>query len=122
MKNGQYVETYYGMPADGNKPESVNVIVANLLQYANMTVYNGEIISVSPEITEETTNFTGKLTVKLENNSTMIFNCNPDSTQFYMNLSNVTAGTQVNIYGSWIVQTSEPPQTAAYEIREYFEK
>ncbi|WNY24304.1 hypothetical protein MmiHf6_16350 [Methanimicrococcus hongohii] len=117
LKEGQYVEVYYAPPADGPREETT-AIVANLLQYANMTVYNGEIVSVTPEVNVNNTTYVGKIEVKLENNSTMIFNCDRD-TQFYMNMSNVTAGTKINVYGNWVIQTSSPPQTMAYEVREY---
>lgn len=121
LKTGQYIEVYYGVSIDGttNYSETQTVIVANLLQNANMVVYNGEIVSVTPAVSEETSKYSGKLEVKLENNTTMIFNCGED-TQFYMNMSNVKEGTPVNIYGNWIIQTSMPPQTTAWEVREFY--
>ncbi|MCL2549788.1 MAG: hypothetical protein FWE78_02465 [Methanimicrococcus sp.] len=114
---GRYVEVYYGVPLGGSAPDPADIIVANLLYDANFIVYNGEIISAT---NSATTGFVGNLEVKLENNTTMIFNCN-DDTQFYINISDLTAGTQVNILGNYVVQTSEPPQNTAFEIRSFAE-
>ncbi|MBZ3935793.1 hypothetical protein [Methanimicrococcus blatticola] len=121
LKNGQYVEVYYGAPASGttNFSETQTVIVANVLRYAGQVVYNGEIVKVTPAVNASSTSYVGKIEVKLENKTTMIFNCD-ENTQFYLNMSKVKAGEQIDIYGSWIVQTSMPAQTSAYEIREYY--
>ena len=111
---GRYVEVYYGGPAGASK----DVIVANLLSDASFIVYNGEIVSATNTAT--TGGFVGTLEVKLENETTMIFNCN-DNTQFYINISDLTAGTQVNILGNFIIQLSEPPQNTAFEVRPFAE-
>ncbi|WNY28949.1 hypothetical protein MmiEs2_11620 [Methanimicrococcus stummii] len=118
LKIGQYIEVYYGIPAGDVKPDPATVIVANVLQNADMVVYSGEIVNVTPAVDVNNSTYVGKLEVKLENNTTMIFNCG-NSTQFYMNMSDVTAGTKVSIYANWIIQTSMPPQTTAYEVSKY---
>ncbi|MDV0444827.1 hypothetical protein MmiAt1_03700 [Methanimicrococcus sp. At1] len=120
LKVGQYIEVYYGIPAGDVRPDPATVVVANVLPNADLVVYSGEIVNVTPAVNVSNSTYVGKLEVKLENNTTMIFNCG-NSTQFYMNMSDVAAGTKVSIYGNWVIQTSMPPQTTAYEVRTYSE-
>jgi hypothetical protein len=110
LRENQYVEVFFGGAADQEGP--VTAIAANLLQYANLTVHNGEILSVSTEFRQ--------ITVRLENNSTMIFNYD-DQTQFYMNMADLTTGTMINVLTGGIqVALSEPPQMYAAEVRPFF--
>lgn len=115
---GRYVEVYYGTPSDGAAPNPATAVVANLLSDAGYIIYNGEIVSVTPAADASLSNYTGKLEVKLENNTTMIFNCG-ENTRFYISTSNLTAGTHVNIRGNYVIQLSEPPQNTAFEVRAY---
>ncbi|MDR0768003.1 MAG: hypothetical protein LBE57_06165 [Methanosarcinales archaeon] len=118
LRQGQYVEVFYG--SSNNSTEPRTIIVANLLQYANMTVYNGAIVTVTSVTPPPNgTTVAGQLEIRLENNSLMIFNYD-DSTQFYMNMSDLTAGTEVNIFAGWIITASEPPQVFAYEVRPFY--
>jgi len=118
---GRYVEVYYGPAADGTVADPATVIVANLRPDASATVYNGEIINVTPE-----TDISGAISrgetvyieVEIGENDTMVFICNAD-TKFYMNMADVTVGTQVNILGHYIVALSFPPQNTAFEFRLY---
>jgi len=111
---GRYVEVYYGAPLGAPAADPADIIVANLLSDASFIVYNGEIVSVTNSDTSG--GFSGDLVVKLENNTTMVFICN-SGTQFYINISDLEAGTQVNILGNYIIMTSEPPQNTAFEVR-----
>jgi hypothetical protein len=111
---GQYLEVYYN-PNDLSSGMRT-IIVANLLQNSDLVIYIGQITNVYEA--PENSSYYGQMEVKLENNSTMIFNYD-GQTQFYMDLSNLKAGTNVSIYGNWIISPSMPPQTTAYEVREY---
>jgi len=113
---GRYVEVYYGAPIGAPAADPADVIVANLLSDASFIVYNGEIVSVTNSDTSG--GFSGNLVVKLENETTMIFICN-SGTQFYINTSDLEAGTQVNILGNYVITTSEPPQNTAFEVRRF---
>ena len=112
---GQYLEVYYN-PHDlssGMKP----IIVANLLQNADLVIYIGQITNVYEAPVDSNFNG-GRIEVKLENGSTIVFYYD-SQTQFYMNLSDLKAGTNVSIYGNWILSTSQPPETVAYEVRAF---
>ena len=111
---GQYLEVYYN-PNDLSSGMRT-IIVANLLQNADLVIFIGQITNVYEA--PETSAYYGQIEVKLENNSTMVFNYN-GNTQFYMSLSDLKAGTNVSIYGNWIISPSQPPQTTAYEVRPY---
>ena len=117
LKEGQYVEVFYGTStATGERI----VIVANLLQYASMTVWNGEVVevmSVTPTPEQEFTSM-GSIKVTLENGSIKVFTWD-DSTQFYINMDDLTEGTKINVLANWFVTASEPPQAHALEIRRF---
>ena len=111
---GQYLEVYYN--SNDLSSGMRKVIAANLLQNADLVIYIGQITNVHE--TPGSSIHYGQIEVKLENNSTMIFNYD-GNTQFYMSLSDLKAGTNVSIYGNWIISSSMPPQTDAYEIRKF---
>ena len=117
LEEGQYVEVFYGT---STTTDERIIIVANLLQYAALTVWNGEVIEVrsaTPTPEQEFTSM-GSIKVTLEDGSVKVFNWD-DSTQFYINMEDLTEGTKINVLSSWIRTLSEPPQAHAYEIRRF---
>lgn len=116
LKFGDHLEVYYTAYPGNPRPKEAPIIVANLLADADLCIFNGAVTKITPNDGDS-----GKIEMELMNNTTMIFNYD-SKTQFYMNQSDIKEGTKLNIYGNWIIQTSMPSQTTAYEIREYYER
>lgn len=107
-----YLEIYYDL--EDQVFDSVRAVAANLITNAGVRTYSGEIVDVHHGTTKNAA-YPQSIKVKLDDGSVMVFHC--DGALFYMDPSDVKAGTDVSIVGSSFIFMSLPAQAYVYEIR-----
>jgi hypothetical protein len=110
IKEGKYLEVYYMPTEDLSAPIAIAV---NLLPDADLCIYNG----VLENFTSDEDNASGTITLKLNDDETIMVFIFSSSTQFYFN--DLALGDMLNIYAPGPVLEIEPPQKEAQEVRRY---
>lgn len=108
LKDGDYIEVYYGRPGAIDTTKPYGVLAVNTLPPVEMCIYNGTVVSIDTENSSI-------LMKAMDGDMEYVFNFN-DTTQFYMNKDDIKAGDTLHIYHNPASTRSMPPQSFAYEI------
>lgn len=116
LKEGVYLEIHYKRPLDFDFSYEVAVDSALNLRLAEMRNYNGELLELVPD---DGRPGTGTLLMKDFNSDfTFLFFYN-ENTLFGLDPASLKAGDRLNIFRAAAATMTNPPQSAAIEIRPY---
>lgn len=118
LQEGDYVEVFFGDPLEQAIKKGASAIAVNNWGDAEMIIFNGAVVSVTPDKEKEGAG--SLLLTSLKDNSEWVFHYWED-TQLYVNINELTEGDKVNILFSGIATRSLPPQSNAIEIRPFSE-
>lgn len=113
LKEGVYLEAFYN-PANASVLQAEDAIQLNKLIDAKSSIYNGTVVSITPDKDQ---NGFGDIQLKdLNGENETIFHYS-DKTSIQIDLAKVKAGDKLNIYHKGAFTRSIPPQGNALEIR-----
>lgn len=115
IKDGDYMEVFYGAEAGNRKLETKQAITMEKLPEAESSLFNGTV-----EELEKEGNGGSILLKQLDSEIRVLFRYS-DSTQLYLNINNVKKGDKLNIFYNGIQTRSIPAQSNASEIRTYYD-
>lgn len=119
FNEGDYVEVFYGAALDGSAADTVDAITLKKLPPAETCLFNGTIVSITPEEDDDGDDQEGSMVIApLNSGDETVFHYD-SSTQFYLNFEELKPGDQLNIYFNGAVALSLPPQAFAIEVRPY---
>jgi hypothetical protein len=109
-----YLKVYVDTPVIVPSPDSIPVVVANIIDIARL---DGEVVNVTPSSPESFSDIQSIEVKSWDNGSSMIFHCN--ETPFGIALKDIKIGETVSVvYDKNTVTVLEnmPPQAKAYEF------
>lgn len=121
LKEGAYVEVFYGMApgATLDGTQQTDAVAINVYFETAMTNFNGILKEVFPDPDKEGA---GQLVMEdLANGEEVVFNFDSEHTQFYLTFTDLKPGDKLNIFHRGMYTMSLPPQGSAMEVRLYAE-